>query len=62
MAGALNLSNRVPGGLGREKVKIDQREESTVVTCNYPLPLGKVYLKQRTVQSKRFDQLCTMVG
>lgn len=45
-----------------EKVKIDQIEESTVVTCNYSLPPGRVYLKQRPVHSECFDQLCTMVG
>lgn len=45
-----------------EKVKIDQIEESTVVTCNYSLPSGKVYLKQCAFQSKCFDQLHTLVG
>lgn len=59
----LILETKCPKDLSEpEKVKIDQIEESTVVTCNYSLPSGKVYLKQCTIQSKCFDQLHTLVG
>ena len=33
-----------------------------MVTYNYSVPAGKVYLKQCTIQGRCFDQLHSLVG